>query len=73
MIVVGNEATRACNTDQLCNGLEAGIEGEGGYHVRTLLEAYELDEERWRILLFDAPNNFNEGNLKVTVWVVRHV
>ena len=26
-IVVGNEATRACDTDQLCSGLEAGIEG----------------------------------------------
>ena len=29
LIVVGNEATRACNTDQLCDGLEAGIEGRG--------------------------------------------
>ena len=29
LIVVGNEATRACGTDQLCSRLEARIEGGG--------------------------------------------
>ena len=33
--ITGNEATRACGTDQLCYGLEAGIEG-GIHHVRSL-------------------------------------
>ena len=48
LIVVGNEATRACGTDQLCSRLEARIEGGGGgiHHVRTLWEAHEHDEER---------------------------
>ena len=37
LIVVENETTRACGTDQLCSGLEAGIQ-EWGF---IMLEPYE--------------------------------
>ena len=44
LIVVGNEATRACGTDQLCSGLEAGIEG-GIHHMRSMWDEHEGDKE----------------------------
>ena len=71
LIVVGKEATRACGTDQLCCGLEAGIEG-GIHHMRSMWDEHDNDEEDWRVLLIDAKNAFNEGNRKMMLWVVRH-
>ena len=59
-IVVGKEVTRACSTDQLCSGIEAGIEG-GIHHIRLLWDAHK-DDEDWSILLIDTKNAFNEGN-----------
>lgn len=35
LIVVGKEATRVCGIDQLCSGLEAGIEG-GIHHMQLI-------------------------------------
>ena len=35
LIVVGKEATRACGIDQLCCGLEAGIERDI-HHMRSM-------------------------------------
>ena len=40
LIVVGKEATRAYGTDQLCSGLEAGIEG-GIHHMRSMWDEHE--------------------------------
>ena len=71
LIVVGKEATRACGTDQLCSGLEAGIEG-GIHHMRSMWDEHEGDEEEWGVLLIDAKNAFNEGNRKMMLWVIRH-
>ena len=61
--ITGNKATRACGTDQLSCGLEAGIEGSIR-HVRSLWEENSDSEDPWGVLLIDARNAFNEGNRK---------
>ena len=61
---MGNEVTRACGTDQLCSGLEAGIEG-GIHHMRSMWDEHEGDKDEWGVLLIDAKNAFNEGNWKM--------
>ena len=43
-IIVGKEVTRACSTDQLCSGIEAGMEGEIHY-IRLLWDAHKDDED----------------------------
>ena len=69
--VTGKEATRACKTDQLCGGLEAGMEGAIHY-MRSQWEAHNNADENWGVLLIDARNAFNEGNRKMMVYVARH-
>ena len=66
-----SEATRACGIDQLCGGLEAGMEG-AMHHVRSLWDQNFDEEEDWGILLIDARNAFNEGNRKMMLCVARH-
>ena len=66
--VMGQEATRACGTDQLCAGLEAGIEG-GIHFIRQLQDEHLEDPDPWGMLLIDAKNAFNEGNRKMMAWV----
>ena len=69
--ITGKEATRACKTDQLCGGLEAGMEG-AMHHMRSLWDTHENDENDWGVLLIDARNAFNEGNRKMMACIVRH-
>jgi hypothetical protein len=54
------EAKDECGVDQLCAGLEAGM--EGGIHAMRLLWEQHAAEEEWGFLLVDARNVFNEGN-----------
>jgi Reverse transcriptase (RNA-dependent DNA polymerase) len=68
--VCGKEAKNACGTDQLCAGLESGI--EGGLHDITSLWEQKLDEEEYGFLLIDASNAFNELNRIAMLWVVSH-
>ena len=42
--VMGQDATRACGTDQLCTGLEAGIEG-GIHFIRQIQDEHLEDPE----------------------------
>ena len=72
LLVAGKGATRACGTDQLCSGLEAGIEGRE-HHPRSMWDAHVDDDQPWGILMIDARNAFNEGNWKMMVWVARHL
>ena len=72
LLLTKNQATKACGIDQLCCGLEAGIEG-AVHHIRGLWENHADDEEPWGVLLIDARNSFNEGNRKKMVWVARHL
>ena len=58
--VAGNDAKIACGKDQLCAGLEAGIDG-AAHAMRQLWEENEGDDE-WGFLLVDARNAFNEIN-----------
>ncbi len=68
--VAGPEAKEACGTDQLCAGLESGI--EGGIHTVQLMWDTHHMEEDWGFLLIDARNAFNEMNRTLMLWVVRH-
>jgi hypothetical protein len=70
LLVCGDEAKEACGVDQLCAGLEGGI--EGGIHAAKLLWHEHSHEEEWGCLLVDARNAFNEGNRMLTLWTVRH-
>ena len=72
LLVAGKGATRACGTDQLCSGLEAGIEGRE-HHPRSMWDAHVDDDQLWGILMIDARNTFNEGNRKLMVWAARHL
>jgi hypothetical protein len=71
LLVAGAEAKEACcGIDQLCAGLEAGI--EGGIHATQALWNLHETEENWGFLLIDAFNSFNEQNRIEMLWVVRH-
>ena len=60
LLVCGKDAKEACSTDQLCAGLEAGIEGTI-HSVEHMWKVHQSEEE-WGFLLIDACNAFNEGN-----------
>jgi hypothetical protein len=68
--VAGSEAKEARGIDQLCAGLEAGIEG-GVHAVQNLWELHQHEED-WGFLLIDAKNAFNEQNQTAMLWTVRH-
>ena len=68
--VAGGEAKESCGIDQLCVGLESGI--EGGIHAMRLLWEQHSAEEEWGFLLIDAANAFNEGNRIVMFWTISH-
>jgi predicted NBD/HSP70 family sugar kinase len=71
LAITKSEAKEACGVDQLCEGLEAGI--EGGIHVmRSLWKAHEEEAGEIGFLLVDARNAFNEGNRMAMLWTVRH-
>ena len=69
--VAGTEAKEECGSDQLCAGLEAGIDG-AVHAVRAMWKATE-DNEEWGFLLVDAANAFNAGNRTAILWTVRHL
>ena len=69
LVVTGAEVKEACGTEQLCGGLDAGIEG-GVQVVRLLWQQYSQEEE-WGLLLIDARNAFNEENRISMLWYVR--
>ncbi len=68
--VTRNEAQIACGVDQLCAGLQAGIEG-GIHAVQQIWESHK-EEEDWGFLMIDARNAFNEINRTTMLWVIRH-
>ena len=52
LAVAGAGAKEACSMEQLCGGLEAGI--EGGIHASRLLWQKHAQEEEWAFILVDA-------------------
>ena len=70
LLVSGNEAKESCGIDQLCAGLESGVEG-GIHGMQQVWDQYHMEEE-WGFLLIDARNVFNELNRTLMLWTVRH-
>ena len=71
LLVCGNKGKEARGVDQLCVGLNAGIDG-GIHAVKRLLQEHS-HQEKWGFLLVDACNAFNEeGNRMWTLWMIRH-
>ena len=54
------EATMACQDDQLCAGLKAGI--DSAIHGVQALWDENLSTDEWGVLLVDAKNTFNDSN-----------
>eukprot|EP00978_Attheya_sp_CCMP212_P041079 scaffold231101_cov38-Attheya_sp.AAC.1 len=70
-LMVTVEAAKAvCGDNQLCVGLEAGV--EGAIHAMRLIYEDHKMEEDWGFLLVDASNAFNEGSRIAMLWTVRH-
>jgi hypothetical protein len=69
--VAGKDAKEICVDNQLCAGLESGIEG-AIHHTQHLWELHNKAEEDHGFLQIDARNAFNELNRTVMLWVVRH-
>lgn len=69
--VIRQEATRACGCDQLCDGLEAGMEG-AIHHACSLWNMNYFNDDDWGVLLIDAENAFNAGNRKMMLYAARH-
>ena len=57
LTVMGAEAKEACGTEQICGGLEVGI--EGGVHAVRLLWQQHAQLEDLVFLFVDACNSFN--------------
>ncbi len=70
MMAAGDDVKKVCGPDQLCSGIEAGIEG-------AIHSMYQLFEENkgtgWGVLLVDASNAFNSLNRKAALWHARHL
>ena len=71
--VTGSAAKEACGIDQLCAGLESGIEAA----IHAMNQQWDLHtihkaEEEWGFLLIDAKNAFNEQCRTMMLWIVRH-
>ena len=70
MIVAGGDVQEVCGSDQLCSGLQAGIEA-------AIHAMHDLFEEHkgsgWGVLLVDASNAFNSLNRKAALWNARHL
>jgi hypothetical protein len=47
LLLLGGETKEACEVDQLCASLEAGI--EGGIHAMRLLWQTHVAEEEWGV------------------------
>ena len=70
MLVAGADVQIACGADQLCAGLEAGIEAA----IHSLNDIFEEQKDAgWGVLLLDASNAFNALNRKAALWQARHL
>ena len=70
LLAFSSDANGRCGINQLCAGLEAGI--EGGIHAVSELWSQCKAEEEWGFLLIDAANAFNEINRTGMLWTIRH-
>ena len=68
---MGLEEIMACQDDQLCAGIKAGINGAIN-GVQALWDENSSMEE-WIFLLIDAKNAFSEINRVGMIWIVQHL
>ena len=61
----------ACQDDQLCSGIKAGINGV--VHGVQALWDKNLSTEEWIFFLVEEESAFNEINLVGMLWTVRHL
>ena len=67
-IATGMDVTEICGSDQLCTGLNAGIEGA----IHAMDDIYKKESvNSWGVLLMDAANAFNCINRKTAFWTAR--
>eukprot|EP00978_Attheya_sp_CCMP212_P000833 scaffold1738_cov46-Attheya_sp.AAC.5 len=71
LMVMVKAVKAICGENQLCVGLEAGV--EGAIHAMQLIyEEHHKMEEDWGFLLVDTRNAFNKGSCIAMLWTVRH-
>uniref|UniRef100_A0A8D8XEY0 Reverse transcriptase n=1 Tax=Cacopsylla melanoneura TaxID=428564 RepID=A0A8D8XEY0_9HEMI len=62
-----HDVKEVCQADQLCSGLNSGIEGA----VRAMSQVFEskcLPNSKWGLLVMDAKNAFNVANRQLALW-----
>ena len=69
--VKGPEATMACQDDQLCAGIKAGIDDAFPWGSSSM--GQKLVYGVMGFLLINAKNAFNEINLVEMLWRVQHL
>ncbi|HEY9815494.1 MAG TPA: hypothetical protein V6D20_06805, partial [Candidatus Obscuribacterales bacterium] len=70
LAVAGPSATEVCGVDQLCVGLQAGI--EGAVHAASQFWKEHATDDDFGFLCIDAKNAFNEMNRVTMLWTIRH-
>jgi len=63
-------ATEACSIDQLCAGLQVGI--EGAIHAANQFWKEHAGDSDFGFLMIDAKNAFNEQHRITMLWTTRH-
>jgi hypothetical protein len=69
-MVTGSKAKETCGINQLCAGLESGIEGR--IHAMNHMWNLHNMEEDWGFLLINSSKAFNEQNQTGMLWMVWH-
>ena len=70
MVVAGGDVRETCGSDQLCSGLEAGIEAA----IHAMNDLFDQHKGNgWGVLLVDASNAFNVLNRRAALWNARHL
>ena len=70
LMVAGHEVTERCGADQLCGGLNCGIEG-GIHFMKEKFQENCGPGSRWGMIMVDADNAFNRINRIHAVWQAR--
>jgi hypothetical protein len=70
LLVAGREVVMACRTENICGGLQGGMDGT--MHAAQSMWDTQGMEEDWGFLLVDVKNTFNEHCGTMALWNVRH-
>ena len=71
LMVTGPKVNHAYKDDQICTGLQTGINGMV-HRVQYIWDASST-KENWSLLLIDTKNSFNEINQIIMLWTVHHL